>query len=65
LFWSWEKGIILTYGDFGIAELRLLNKKWLVKQQHKEDDPKFGCFLPKGWPQAWALPHHLALTQME
>ena len=28
--------LILTFGDFGIAELFLLNKKWLVKRRHKK-----------------------------
>jgi len=30
-----EKGLFLTFGDFDIVELFLLNKKWLVKQRHK------------------------------
>jgi hypothetical protein len=28
--------LILTFGDFGIAELFLLNKKWLLKRQHNK-----------------------------
>jgi len=31
-----KMGFFLTFGDFGIAELFLLNKKWLVKQRHKK-----------------------------
>jgi len=29
-------GLFLTFGDFGIAELFLLKKKWLVKRRHKK-----------------------------
>jgi len=36
---SWKKegkltGVFLEFGDFGIAELFLLNLEWLLKQRH-------------------------------
>ena len=33
---SMKKGFFLTFGDFGIVELFLLNKKWLVKRRHEK-----------------------------
>jgi len=29
-----KKGLFLEFGDFGIAELFLLNLKWLLEQRH-------------------------------
>jgi len=34
MFLTMWKGLFLEFGDFGIAELFLLNLKWLLKQRY-------------------------------